>query len=31
VVIADLPQVGAAGAYPVRFMPRADFEALAVA
>ncbi len=31
VVIADLRQVGASGAYPVRFMPRADFEALAVA
>lgn len=31
VVVADLRQAGAAGAYPVRFMARADFEALAVA
>jgi glutaredoxin len=31
VVVADLRQTGAAGAYPVRAMPRADFEAMAVA
>jgi glutaredoxin len=31
VVVADLRQANAAGAYPVRFMARADFEALAVA
>lgn len=31
VVVADLRQTGATGAYPVRFMARADFEAMAVA
>jgi glutaredoxin len=31
VVVADLRQTNAAAAYPVRFMPRSDFEALAVA
>jgi glutaredoxin len=31
VVVADLRQTSASGAYPVRYMPRADFEALAVA
>ena len=31
VIVADLRQVGTAGSYPVRFMTRADFEALAVA
>jgi glutaredoxin len=31
VVVADLRQTGADGAYPVRTMTRADFEALAVA
>ncbi len=31
VVVADLRQTTAAGAYPVRFMVRPDFEALAVA
>ena len=30
VVIADLRQANGAGLYPVRFMPRADFEALAL-
>jgi glutaredoxin len=31
VIVADLRQVGTAGTFPVRFMTRADFEALAVA